>query len=255
VIDEIKSLLEEYSKWLHDKNVLREVDDKLVEITTPYLDRHNDYMQIYVKKNNGGYFITDGGDTLKDLRLSGCDIETQKRKDLLTSTLNGFGVQKDGEILFVKASANDFSLRKHNLLQAVLAVNDLFYLAVPIVASIFLEDVMAWLQLHDIRFTPNVKFTGKSGYDHNFDFVIPSSRKAPERLLRAISKPTRDIAESLAFAWIDIKEVRPTNSHFYAILNDEGQIPAATIVDALVSYEILPVMWSKREEVRIEFEG
>ena len=209
-------------------------------------------MQLYIRRSDGGFYITDGGETIKDLRLSGCDIETKKRKDLLTSTLNGFGVQREGDTLFVKATSNDFSIRKHNIMQAVLAVNDLFYLAVPIVASIFLEDVAAWLQLHDIRFTPNVKFTGKSGYDHYFDFVIPSSRKAPERLIRAVSKPNRDITEALAFTWVDTKEVRPINSRFFAILNDEVQMPAESIIDALRNYEISPVLWSNREEVRYE---
>ena len=32
-----------------------------------------------------------------------------------------------------------------SLLQAMLAVNDMFYLAVPMVASLFYEDVVAWL--------------------------------------------------------------------------------------------------------------
>ena len=45
----------------------------------------------------------------------------------------------------------------------MLAINDLFYLAVPVVASLFYEDVVAWLDLHEIRYTPKVKFTGKSG--------------------------------------------------------------------------------------------
>jgi hypothetical protein len=44
--------------------------------------------------------------------------------------------------------------------QAILAVDDLLYLAGPVVvASLCLEDVTAWLELHDIRFTPKVKFT------------------------------------------------------------------------------------------------
>ena len=42
-------------------------------------------------------------------------------------------------------NAQDFPLRKHNLVQAILAVNDLFYLAVPAGQS-FLEDA-AWLEL------------------------------------------------------------------------------------------------------------
>jgi len=223
-----------------------------VEITTPYLDRHNDYAQIYVRRENGGFLLTDAGETIEDLRSSGCDLETKKRKDLLFATLNGLGVQRDGDALLVRATAQNFSLRKHNLVQAILAVNDLFYLAVPVVASLFLEDVTAWLELHEIRYTPNVKFTGRSGYDHTFDFVVPASRRAPERLIRAINKPSRDIAEALAFSWVDTKEVRPATSRFYALLNDEERPPSGSIVDALRSYEIIPVAWSTRDEVRPE---
>jgi len=47
---------------------------------------------------------TDGGETIQDLRASGCDLETSKRKDLLTSTLNGFGIRRDGDALLVKAT-------------------------------------------------------------------------------------------------------------------------------------------------------
>ena len=73
----------------------------------------------------------------------------------------------------VRASKDNFPMHKHNLVQAMLAVNDLFYLASPIVSSLFLEDVIAWLDENEIRYTPSVKFTGKSGYDNLFDFVIP----------------------------------------------------------------------------------
>jgi len=91
-------------------------------------------------------------------------------------TLNGFGVQQRDNALEVHASPDNFALRKHNLVQAMLAVNDMFYLAVPMVASLFYDDVVAWLDVHDVRYTPKVKFTGKTGYDHLFDFVITKSR-------------------------------------------------------------------------------
>lgn len=252
MIDEVRGLLDQYAQWLRDKSVLREVNDEYVEITTPYLDRHNDYTQIYVRRENGGFLLTDGGDTIQDLRMSGCDLETAKRKELLVAALNGFGVHRDGDALVVKATPHDFSLRKHNLVQAMLAVNDLFYLAVPVVVSLFLEDVTAWFELHDIRFTPNVKFTGLSGYDHTFDFVVPASRRAPERLIRAVNRPSRDLAESLAFSWVDTKDVRPVASKLYAFLNDEYRTPPVSIVDALRNYDIVPVLWSQRDEVRQE---
>jgi len=249
VIDEVQKLLDQYVAWLKDKTALRQIQD-YVEITTPYLDRHNDHLQIYAKRENGGYLLSDDGYVVGDLRLSGCELESRKRKDLLRLTLNGFGVQLDGDALSVHASRDNFALRKHNLVQAMLAVNDLFYLAVPMVASLFLEDVASWLSLHDIRFTPKVKFTGKSGYDHLFDFVIPASKKEPERILQAINRPNRDTAQAVAFGWIDTKDVRPPNSRAYAFLNDSDQTPSAAVVDALKSYDVHPVLWSGREDVR-----
>ena len=252
MIDEVRGLLDRYAQWVRDKSVLREVNDEYVEITTPYLDRHNDYTQIYVRRDNGAFMLTDGGETIQDLRASGCDLETSKRRDLLAATLNGFGIRRDGDALLVRATPQDFSLRKHNLVQAILAVNDLFYLSVPVVASLFLEDVTAWLELHDIRFTPNVKFTGRSGYDHTFDFVVPASRYAPERLINAVTRPSRETATELAFSWLDTKEVRPMTSRFYAFLNDEERAPSGTILDALRNYEIIPVIWSNRDQVRSE---
>jgi hypothetical protein len=92
----------------------------------------------------------------------------------------------------------------------LLAVNDLFYLAKPVVESLFFEDVVAWLEANEIRYTPKAKFTGTSGYDHLFDFVIPKSgKKQPERIVQAINRPTRDTAESFILAWLDTRQVRP----------------------------------------------
>jgi hypothetical protein len=251
MIEEIQDLIDSYLTWLKDKTLLRQVKD-WVEITTPYLDRHNDYLQIYAKRQNGGYLLTDDGYVLEDLQQSGCKLETAKRQALLKITLNGFGVKAREGRLEINASPENFAIRKHNLIQAMLAINDLFYLAVPVVASLFYEDVVAWLDLHEIRYTPKVKFTGKSGYDHLFDFVIPKSRFRPERILHTINRPSRDTAQALAFSWIDTKEVRPPDSKAYAFLNDSDQTISTPVVDALRSYDVNPIFWSKREEIRQE---
>ncbi len=251
MIDEVQNLMNQYWSWLKEKTTLREVKES-VEVTTPYLDRHNDYIQFYVKRNKGGFVLTDDGYTVEDLKRSGCKLDTPKRQELLRMTLNGFGIQQDHDALVVHATADNFNLRKHNLVQAMLAVNDLFYLAEPMVASLFLEDVTAWLELHEIRFTPRVKFTGRSGYDHLFDFVVPKSRRAPERILQAINRPNRDTAQSAAFAWVDTKEVRPPDSRAFAFLNDSEMATHVTVMDALRNYDVQPVLWSQREAVREE---
>jgi hypothetical protein len=247
-MDEIKSLISQYTEWLQSKITLRQVDD-WVEITTPYLDRHNDYLQIYAQKQNGSFILTDDGYIIDDLNQSGCTLDTPKRKSLLLMTLNGFGVKLDGSRLEVKATKEDFSYRKHNLLQAMLALNDLFYLASPLVSSLFYEDVVAWLDDNEVRYVEQVKFTGKSGYDHLFDFVIPKSKKQPERIIQAINRPGRDEAEAVAFAWFDTKDVRPLESRAYAILNDAERDVPPPVLDALHSYEVIPVAWSRREAI------
>src|SRR5271170_1709583 len=230
---EIEKLLNDYRTWLKDKTTLREVNDSWVEITTPYLDRHNDALQIYARAQNGGYILTDDSYTMRDLEASGCGLNTDKRKDLLKMTLNGFGVQMKDEALEVHASPENFPARKHNLIQAILAVNDLFYLASPIVESLFFEDVVAWLDASEIRYTPKVKFTGTSGFDHLFHFVIPKSpRKQPERIIQAINRPTRDSTEAFIYAWSDTREVRPPDSKAYAVLNDSEQVVSTGVLDA-----------------------
>ena len=56
------------------------------------------------------------------------------------------------------------------------------------------------LDLPLTRYAPNAKFTGKNGYDHLFNFVIPNLKKQPKRILQAINRPGRDVAGATAFA-------------------------------------------------------
>jgi hypothetical protein len=246
---EIEKLLNDYRVWLRDKTTLRDVNGEWVEITTPYIDRHNDALQIYVRAENGGYVLTDDSYTIHDLEASGCNLHTERRQDLLTMTLNGFGVKLQNEALEVHATAENFPLRKHSLIQAMLAVNDLFYLSKPIVESLFFEDVITWLEANDIRYTPKAKFTGVSGYDHLFDFVIPKSRTQPERILQAITRPTRDTALTFINAWGDTRQVRSPESKAYAVLNDTEQPVSASVIEAFRAYQIQPVPYSQRAEV------
>lgn len=247
MINEIQNLLNAYSDWLRRKTTIRQ-HDEWVEITTPYLDRHNDYLQIFAKRDNGTFLLSDDGYIISDLELSGCKLESAKRQALLKTTLQGFGIElRDGR-LEVRANSEDFALRKHNLLQAMLAVNDLFYLSSPNVSSLFIEDVLTWLEEHDIRFIPKVKFSGKSHLDHLFDVVIPKSRQNPERILQIVNRPSKEAAESIAFKWIDTKEVRDSTSRAYAILNDVDQNISSSVPTALQQYDIRPVLWSKRDE-------
>lgn len=251
MIDEMQQLLEKYFQWLKDRTVLKEVegDEEWVRIVTPHLDRHNDCIQFYARHVEHGLLLTDDGATIEDLSLSGCKLDSPKRKRLLETTLAGFGVQLQGEDLVVHATSENFPLKKHNLLQAMLSVNDLFYLAAPHVAGLFYEDVVSWLDASEIRYTPKVKFTGKSGYDHMFDFVIPKFRNVPERIIQAVTNPKKDTAEALVFRWLDTKDTREQGSKLYVLLNDMERHVSPNVIDAFQNYDANPVLWSERGHV------
>ena len=248
MVAEIEQLVDSYRVWLQRKTSIREIDGAWVEITTPYIDRHNDALQIYAKRSEGGFLLTDDSHTIHDLEASGCNLQTAKRKDLLRMTLNGFGVKLHENALEVKATAETFPSRKHDLVQAMLAVNDLFYVAQPVVESLFLEDVTAWLDETEVRYIPNVKFTGISGYDHRFHFGIPKSKREPERIVEAISRPTKETAADLIFRWNDTREVRSPDAQAFAILNDREHVVSSAVSDALRNYGISPVPWTTRSE-------
>lgn len=251
-----RDMVNAYIEWLRQKITVEQIGD-ICEITTPFLDRHNDHLQIYVRKSNSILILTDGGYTIRDLKLSGLDVineKSEKRRQIFDSILNGFGVRLVDDEITVETRSSEFPVKKHNLIQAMLAINDLFIFSKATVASVFKEDVEAYLQSHDVRYTPSVKFTGKSGFDHSFDFVIPASQTKPERIIKAINQPSRQSITLLIFSCGDIRETRPKKSDTYAVLNDDQEVKPS-IISALQSYGIKTILWSKRKEFVGEFES
>ena len=120
-----------YINWLKKKIVLKDMGD-YQEITTPFLDKNNDHMQIFVKPHSDGQCIlSDAGSTINELALSGVTINTQKRRELLNFIINKHGISFDPatETLYSVTDIKDFAHKKHALLQAMLAVDDMFMVA------------------------------------------------------------------------------------------------------------------------------
>jgi len=242
-----KKLVDAYLDWLKTTFTCKNVAGQC-EITTPFLDRHNDRLQIYVQPlPHGGIRLTDDSYIISDLEMSGCALDTPQRQKMLQTILNGYGISQENGELFVETSVDAFPKKKHALIQAMMTVNDMFMTAKHHVASFFFEDVMQFLEVNDVRYSPNVDFIGKSGYAHSFDFLIPKSKSHPERLLRAINNPNKNSAVSLLFAWTDTKEVRPPNSVAYAVLNDLDKSLSPDIQSAFQHYAVKTMLWSERD--------
>lgn len=209
-------------------------------------------MQVYAELSGDEIILTDDGYTIEDLEFCGLTVDNIRCKKLMQINLNGFGVKREGNDLVTRATTKDFGLKLHNLLQAMIAVDDLHYIA-PLSKDKHRFDagIGIWLNASNIQFDAK-KFKGKSGYYVDYKYVIPPSDNMPYRMLIGISNPRRGAVEQAAFRWLDIRESRPSDAQLYPILNDAQPDSVLNELDAFRNLEINPVLWSERESVREE---
>lgn len=242
----IEAVMERYWGWLREGTELHQEGDEAV-INTPFLDRHNDYIQIFAEWRGEQWKLTDDGYTVYDLEASGVDLSSDKRQRMLAQTTNRLGVSYSEPEIFVMADESNFPRHKHRLIQAVLAIGDLFYTSRQNIVSLFLENVEQWLADLGARMVKDNNFAGRSGLTHHFDFVIPRSPEAPERILETVNRPERGNVERIMLAWDDVKQSRP-ESRMFALLNDVESSPPPESMNALKNYGVRPIPWSERDD-------
>ena len=122
----MSKFVDEYLRWLKNSITEKELEN-CIEITTPFLDRHNDWIQIYIEEKNDNIYLTDDGYTIEDLITCGCDITTPTRKKLLQRIVNGYGIKiSDDNELYTNTTPSFFPQKKHALIQCMMAINDLY---------------------------------------------------------------------------------------------------------------------------------
>lgn len=112
---QIKKLIKNYCSWLAGEfsvqgNVL----------TIPYLDRHNDHIQLYPEKIGSHIRVSDNGETIADLRMSGYNWDDRE----IDAILKRCAVNRDGDELYVKFFL-EYPLQLHNLILAILKIDSL----------------------------------------------------------------------------------------------------------------------------------
>lgn len=246
-------LAKEYTNWLYENMTEEELSPGMFELTTPFLDRNNDYTQIYIQYNDDGTIsISDNGYIIDDLSMSGFEFSTSKRKELLNKLISSFGLSLKNEVIYTNIDdPKDLAETKHRLLQAMLYINDMFVLNRPNVKSLFFEDVSTFFDTNDIRYSANIDFIGKSTLVNKFDYVIPKSKVNPERIIKLMNNPTSTSRSgNIVFSWMDTLPNRPKSTQLFVILNDENGT-SSKVIDVFKNYSdfnIEPILWSSRND-------
>jgi hypothetical protein len=247
--EEMQSLVDSYALWLRRGISAASITDEVMELSTPFMDRHNDHLQIFVRKSGDNFILSDEGETISDLKSSGVDVTQPRRRATIDELARGFGVQNEGGRLVIQASPGNLGQKTHSLIQAMLAVNDMYVLARSRVTSYFREDVEAYLLESAVRFSKRVKLAGKSGFDHSIDFLIPASAEAPERILQAVSTPSKAMVTQVLWSINDTREARSDDVAAYALVNDQAELVHPEILEAFANYDVNAMAWSNRSQI------
>ena len=239
----VQELIDSYADWLKKEISFDEIGE-YYEITTPFLNHSNDYLQLYIKQENDEIYFTDDCATIQELRANGIQL-TNSRKKLLRSILLQYGIELKGDELVARAPIRSFAQKKHMFIQAMIRIDDMFALSRTKVSSYFIDDIQDFFKANDIFYIENAQFTGKSGYSHNYDFVLQRSKNKPERLCQAMNTPNKTNVSSMLFAWDDTKQVRKNQSQLIVLANDINGV-SANVVEALAAYDAKLIKWSER---------
>ena len=242
---DIQKLIDEYAAWLKSEITFEKIGE-YYEITTPYLDNANDYLQIYVRQSGDDIFFTDDSATIQGLKMSGFQF-TPNRKAHLQRILNQYGIKLEGDELVAKAPINGFAQKKHLFIQAIMRIDDMFAVSKSKVASFFLDDIQDFFEAREIYYSDNVQFTGISGFAHNYDFLLQRTKNKPERLCQAVNNPNKSSMGNILFAWNDTKPSRKKDSQLIVILNDHNNV-ARGVEDAFANYDAKVIRWSERDK-------
>jgi len=209
----------------------------------------NDSVDIYAKKNDGKIILSDDGNTLRDLELSGLEISrSPKRKEILERILINYGVRLIDNELITEATKRDFSQKKLNLISAISETADMYCLASHTVTSVFREDVKAHLDEQDLIYTPYFISKGSTGLEFTFDFQI--AYRNTEIVIKSFNSINKMNLPQFLFTWEDIKNVREQQTEKeivgLAVINDVDREVSEEYLSALDNKGAQYILWSKR---------
>ena len=248
----INTLMDDYYSFLKEKTLVTSCNSSdWIEISTPFIGLFNDTVDIFAKKEGSRIILSDDGNTLRDLQLSGLEISrSPKRKEILDRILINYGVRINNEELITEASERDFPQKKLNLISAISETADMYYLAKHTVASVFREDVKAYLDEQELIYTPYFISKGTTGLEFTFDFQI--AYRNTEIVIKSFNSVNKLNLPHFLFTWDDIKKVREQQTQKevigLAVINDIDREVSDEYLSALDNKGAQYILWSQRHK-------
>ena len=247
-----EDLLNQYTEWLREKYTVNRLETS-DEIITPFTNNLNDRIRLYIEYiSEDTLRLSDDGNTLNELEMSGLDINTRTRQKILDNILSNFNVELTNDVLNVTTSYRDFPIKKHNMVQAILRVNDLLMTQKKNVINLFNEEVYRFFDDNSIYGTPGAHLVGQSGLSYHIDFTLPRTANRPETLIQFVNNPNFNNITTQKFIFDDINKRRSRtapNSKLMIVANDLENRISSTAQAVAVSEQFTILKWSDKVEL------
>lgn len=237
-------------EWLREGFAVQDLGGAY-EVTTPFLDRRNDHIQIYVRKQNDGFIISDEGNTVSEMEESGFNLNLDSKNKLLIHTIHGYGVNQDNKVLRLEAEQSNLGQRMNFMIQAIMALNNIMPVpAVPVksLMSSFRRRVIGALSAQGFQHQSKVPALGISGYKHEMETITRLNEPPTTLFFKEFYSPDRRSVSRFLFKLNDIKDSDPRIKKSAAVLNDEEKQVNSRELEALDQYGVVTAHWSQREE-------
>lgn len=105
----IDKALQNYFEFLKEHMKATPVDDQWYSISTPFLNMFNDYIEIYCCNKDGKIYLSDDGETLRNLSLAGVNLSRSETKQkLMNQIMINYGIREKNQELILETDMKNF---------------------------------------------------------------------------------------------------------------------------------------------------
>ncbi len=236
-----------YLRWLGE-NTAASPQGEWTVVTVPFLDRHNDQLQIFVRRHPDGFELTDDGYVLSDLESSGVTLSTPRR-EWVSTIARRFGVQLQGSELSARASGADVPYSFHALLQAMLAIGHQASGDRKATARSFPSEVREYLESLQLPLKRGTRLQGRSGLTHQFDYVLTPPGGRHPRVVAIIGAQAREKLRRVVLGWNDVRERNRLEEPITVIVDDRIWPLPQELFELCQSNGVRAIPWSARNDI------
>lgn len=191
-------------------------------IVSPFTYSDLASIEFAIEPIGGGYLLTDHGETLNMLFVSGLTVEPNRQLlNQVQHIANARGVQFERSALSVIASEEQLGEAAYQLLDAIQAVGFLIYKRKSHIYTTFDDEVEEFLIENEVVYDTDKIVRGRAN-THKLKFFVNSNRNLLLEPISAATIPSaRNKAKAAAYKFMDIREVIP--SYRFTVIVDDRE--------------------------------